>query len=282
MLRAVALASKVLVSLLLGMALLVPAAQAAETIRINGSGSGLDMMKPIIAAYVKKNPGVKIVIEKPLGSSGALKALVAGHLDIAVSSKPLSAEHTAQGAFMREYAKTPVAIVTHLGVTKKEITTKELTDIYAGKVHDWGDGTPLRLILRPDGDIDTKIMRELSPEFSAALGQAQKREGMTIAVTDPESNDMVSRTVGGIGASGLTSLIVTRPALRTLKLNGVEPTPGNLANGRYPLGKNIHFVLLGTRSGPVERFLDFVYSSNGRRIAEKAGAWVTAKDGNVR
>ena len=41
-------------------------ALAGETIRINGSGTGLEMMKPLIQAYVKSAPEVLFEMEKPL------------------------------------------------------------------------------------------------------------------------------------------------------------------------------------------------------------------------
>jgi phosphate transport system substrate-binding protein len=87
-------------------------ALAVEVIRINGSGSALDMMKPLVETYSKSTPGVSFEMEKPLGSSGALKALLAGVLDIALTSKPLDAEMTGKGAKLRPFGKTPLAIVT--------------------------------------------------------------------------------------------------------------------------------------------------------------------------
>ena len=42
---------------------------ASDTIRINGSGSALDMLKPLVKAYQKTNRNVRVEIEKPLGST---------------------------------------------------------------------------------------------------------------------------------------------------------------------------------------------------------------------
>lgn len=265
-----------------GAMLFASSADAADIIRINGSGSGLDMMRPILKAYGKIRPDVRIVMEKPLGSSGATKALIAGMLDIVVSSKPLKPEETAKGARLLEYAKTPLLFISHKGVGKTDVTVRELVDIYAGKKSDWDNGMKLRLILRPEGDVDTTILRALSPEFSAAITSAQKREGMTVAVTDPECNDIVAKTPGAIGASGLTSLLVGKLPLKPLTLNGIDGTVQNLVSGAYPLAKNINFVVAGPLSPAAHDFLDFVYSAKGRGIARKSGAWVVAPENVVR
>ena len=50
-------------------------AASAETIRLNGTGSGLVPMKPLITAFQKENKGVAFALEKSLGSSASIKAV---------------------------------------------------------------------------------------------------------------------------------------------------------------------------------------------------------------
>jgi phosphate transport system substrate-binding protein len=249
---------------------------AADPIRINGSGSALDMMKPLVKAYLKANPGVSIAMEKPLGSSGALKALLAGALDIVVSSKRLKPEDAAKGAQLREYGRTPFAIVTEKSVPKQNITTAELEQIYAGKVSKWPNGESIRLVLRPKEDVDSYLLIGLSAGMKEALTLAQSRPGMVVAVTDPEAYETVVKTPGGIGATGLTSIITEKLPLNVLSLNGVKPTTRNLVNGSYPLSKEIGFVTTPRTTPAALKFLEFVYSPKGRSIAERSGVDVSA------
>jgi phosphate transport system substrate-binding protein len=253
-----------------------PHAHAGDPIRINGSGSGLEMMKPIIESYGNASRGVSFIMEKPLGSSGAIKALLAGAIDIAVTSKPLKSEEIAQGGKLRYFGKTPLAIVTGKNVPLKTISSKELEDIYSGKTTKWPNGETIRIVLRPNEDVDTYILKGLSPGMAEAVTKAQRRQGMIIAVTDPESNDVLSKAIGGIGASGLTSIIVGKIPLNVLALNGAKPNRKNLADGKYPLAKDINFVTTGKLPHAAARFLDFIYSDKGRAIAERAGVLITA------
>lgn len=250
-------------------------AEAAEIIRVNGSGSALFMMKPLIKAYTKAHPEVCVEMEKPLGSSGAIKALIAGALDIAVSSKILKPEEAAKGANSREYGKTPLTIVTGKKVTKTDITTKELEDIYSGKLRTWPNGEPIRLILRPHADVDTKILEGLSPGMAKAIAVAHSHQGMIVAVTDPESDEAVEKTLGSLGAAALPAILVEKRRLNVLTLNGIKPTVKTMANGTYPLAKEIRFITTKATSPAVLKFLDFIYSPQGRSMAEKAGVLVT-------
>jgi hypothetical protein len=54
-----------------------------------------------------------------------------------------------------------------------------------------------------------------------------------------ESYSLVAKTWGGLGASGLTSLMVEKLPLNILTLNGVKPVPEMLASKAYPLAKDI-------------------------------------------
>jgi phosphate transport system substrate-binding protein len=249
--------------------------QATEQIRINGSGTALDMLKPLAEAYQRKHPQVRIAIEKPLGSSGAIKALLAGALDLALSSKPLSSEEAGRGARLQSYGRTPLAIVVEKNVPISDLTTQQLEDLYAGRLSQWKSGSPIRLVLRPQGDIDTQILRLLSPGMNQAVSLAHGRPGMLMAVTDPEATALIVRTQGGIGASGLAGLLVEKTPLKVLTLNGVRPTTGTLASGAYPLGKEISVVTTAKTSAAARAFIDFIYSAAGRSQAEKVGVLVT-------
>jgi len=247
---------------------------ATETIRINGSGTGLEMMKPLIQAYLKTTPDVLFVMKPPLGSSGAHKALAAGALDIAVSSKPLTQQETEQGLRLTPFGRTPLAIVAGLNVPLSGLTTTEIEAIYTGRTRKWSNNAIIRLILRPMEDIDTKILRRLSPGMDEAIDQAHNRRGILTAVTDPESNEAVSKIPGSLGTAGLAGLLVEKPSLKILSLNGVMPTVAALEQGRYPLAKPIHFVTREPLSESAQRFLLFVYSDAGRDIVARVGVQV--------
>lgn len=251
-----------------------PDALAGDTIRINGSGAALEMMKPLVMAYGKTERGVSFAMDKPLGSSGSIKALLAGAIDIAVVSRRLKPEEINRGGRERPFGKTPLVIVVEKSNRLKTISTTGLEDIYAGRVKKWPDGETIRIILRPRADTDTKILRGLSTRMNEAVAAAHRRKGMRIALTDPESNEAVSRTAGGIGTAALAGLLVAGLPLNVVALNGVKPDRKTLADGTYPLAKEIGFVTAGTLSASAAQFLEFVYSEKGRAIAEKYGVLV--------
>ncbi len=253
--------------------------ESKATIRINGSGCSFALMKPLIDAYRSEHPQQNFELENPLGSSGAIKALLAGALDFAVSSRPLRPGEREQGATTYEYGRTPLLIVTEHRVPKSDISTRELENIYAGRVRTWIDGERIRVVLRPKDDSDTAILNGFSPGLAQALETARAQPGMIVAETDPESNALIARLPGAIGAAALCGLKGDYLPLNVLSLNGIPGTPATLADGSYPLAKSLHLVTSSETSAAARKFLDFIHSPQGRKIAEEAGVLVnTGKD----
>jgi phosphate transport system substrate-binding protein len=262
---------------LLALLLLVPAlSQAADTFTINGSGSALDMLKPMIAAFHKSHKNIHIVMEKPLGSSGAVKALLAGALDLVVSSKPLKPEEIAKGAEQKIYGKTPLVFIAEKNTKKTALTTKELEDIYSGKMTTWPNGDAIRLVMRPNEDVDSKIISTLSPGMTGAMSTARSRPGMIVAVTDPEAYTTIAKIPGGLGTTGMTSIISEKLPVVSLTLNGVKASAKTLASGTYPLAKEISIVTTPKTPPAAHTFITFIYSPQGRAIAAATGVHVTS------
>jgi len=259
-----------------------PRTAAAEPVRINGSGSGLDLMKPLLEAYAASHREERVRLDAPLGTAGSMQAVLEGALDVAVVSRLPSPEEVARGARAHEYGRTPLLIVTHEAVDKKDVTTAELEEIYSRKRTTWPGGQTIRVILRPVKEANTKILSSVSPGMERADAMLRKLPWALVAVTDPESNDMVARTPGAIGAATLTSTIVGQLPLNRLSLDGIEGTTEALARGKYPLSKHVVFVTTARTPPAALAIIAFACSAQGRSVAAKAGLLVTGCGDPVR
>jgi phosphate transport system substrate-binding protein len=253
--------------------LLAAPARAEEVLRVTGTGSALGVLARIAPAFEKANPGVKLKILPSLGSAGAVKAVAAGALDLGLSGRTLRPDEAALGLDGITVARTPFlfAVGPRAGATR--IGADELASIYRGERSTWPGGERIRLVLRPSADTDTLFVRSISPAMAAAVDAAQARPGMLLAATNQDSDTMLARTPGGLGASTLAQLLAEQRGLTPLAWEGVEPTLANLVAGTYPLAKPIVVVL--PRSPPpgpaVRRLLTFLASAEGRRLLEASG-----------
>ncbi len=247
-------------------------AVAQQPVRVGGTGSAVAAMARVGDAAAAPDPGVRVRVLPSLGSTGAIRAVSDGALDVGVSGRTLREEERAHGLASREVARTPFVFAVGPRVSAAGLTTEELVAIYLGKRVAWADGLRIRLVLRPRSDADTDLLRSISPEVAAAVEAAAARPGMLVAVTNTECNEMVARSPGAIGPTTLLQVRAEPHPVRPLLWNGVEPTVENLASGRYPLGKSIHMVYRTPASDGVRRFLAFLGSPRGRQLLRDLGA----------
>ncbi|MGE5698821.1 MAG: substrate-binding domain-containing protein [Deltaproteobacteria bacterium] len=248
-----------------------PGSAVAETIRISGTGSAISTIRSLGDAYRQIRPGVRFAILPSMGSSGAVKAVLAGRLDIGLSGRSLTEEERANGAVEKEYARTPFVFAVNMSVKTAGLTLAEVADIYAGKRDRWENRSRIRLVLRPRSDSDTPVLKSMSPAMSVGVESALRREGMIVGMTDQEAVDLIQKIPGAFGATTLSLLVSEKRQVRVLALDGIVPSMRAIADGSYPYAKTLYMV---TRKNPpleIRRFIEFVRSPAGAAILAKNG-----------
>lgn len=267
--------SSCIVRMILGMifaaGVTLPCGVSAETLILGGTGTGLGTMRILGEAFRKVSPQTRIEIRPSIGSSGGIKAILAGALDIAISARPLKEEERALGALEWAYAKTPLVLATHQNSGQTDLTRAQLIAIYDGTLQTWKDGTTARLVLRPEAETDTELLKKYIPGMDVALAQAYQRRGPPIALTDQDAADMIQAIPGAVGPSTLALILSENRPLKALTLDSVAPTAESLGNGSYMMSKNLYLI---TRTHPqetVQRFIDFMRSKEGVAILQRTG-----------
>ena len=168
-----------------------PGAVTAETLKLGGAGTTLQTMEMLGEALHTTNPTVSLQVVPNLGGAGGIKALIAGTIDLAVSSRLPTEAEMAHGLVGKEYGKTPFVLATaRKGTTN--LTLAQTAQLYAGTQKTWEDGSPIQLILRPAAEGDTTLLGNFSADIKQALDSAMAREGVRVAKTDQESADDIA------------------------------------------------------------------------------------------
>jgi phosphate transport system substrate-binding protein len=252
----------------------VLAADYHGTLKIGGTGAAVGTITQVAAAFQKQHPDVRFVFPPSLGSAGGIQAVIAGALDVGLSSRPLTEAERRQGAVSLEYARSPFLLVTSHKAVVVDFTLEQVASLYAGDITSYPDGTPIRLILRPDYDVDTRLLRGLSPEMDNAVQKAQSREGMAVAATDHGNGEMLEKTRGAIGWMTMAQLISENLELAPLPIDTIMPSRANFASGTYPLFRSFS-VVTGREPTPLAKsFIEFLTSAEGREILLKNGQFV--------
>lgn len=254
----------------------VAPAAPAQTLKLAGSGNGVATMEVLAAAYRARETKFQLHVIQNLGSNGAIKALAARAIDVAVIGRDLKGEETALGLTAFEYGRTPLV----LGTNRREpkgLSLQEAADLFAGRITHWPDGVPVRLVLRPPTDSDTVLQSAWSPAMKEALNLAHARPGMVIAPTDRQSADQMERLPGSLGSTTLALILAEHRDLRVVPIGGVVPSVKALADATYPYFKRMYLVTRGNEADLAQRFADFVRSGEGRAELTRIGHLVMSR-----
>lgn len=242
-----------------------------------GAGSGVGAMRRMAEGFQKRHPGIAIDLLPDIGSTGAIRAVAAGKVDIALSSRSLTPEERGMGMIQQPYGRTPIVFAVQASNPTDGVTSTEIEDIYSGKRQIWPDGRRVRPILRPRHDSFSLFLEGISPRFKAAHEMAQKIPGVSVAMTDQEAVELIEKTPGSFGTSTASLMAVERRRIKALAVDGALPLLRNIADGtelsagKYPYVMTMALVYRAdANSRALTDFVRFVFSKEGEKFLSES------------
>jgi len=248
-----------------------PARAEQGTLRIGGTGAALALMSHLGAGFSAQDAGLSVEVLPSLGSSGSIRALAGGAIDIAVSARALKPEEAAQGLEAIPLLQTPFVLVSSHTVAQA-IASDRLAGLYSDPAPRWADGTPLRIILRPESDSDSAMLESSFPGMKGALAQARGRVEVPVAETDQDNIRLAGEIAGSLTAATLVQVVSEFASVTVLPVDGIAPTVESMQAGRYPYSKQLILVRRAGAGAAVDRFVEFLASPTGARLIREAGS----------
>ncbi|MFC1657441.1 substrate-binding domain-containing protein [Candidatus Moduliflexota bacterium] len=238
--------------------------------KIGGTGAGLGVMKLLGEAF-REETGRRFLVLPSIGSGGAIRAVRDGAIDLGITSRPLRESEESADIEVIEIGRTPLVFAAHPDCSCLNVTEQRLVDIYSGREKSWSLGRRIRVILRPPRESDTIVLRSISPEVSEAVDAALGNAGLITATTDQDAADYYDKLPGAFGTSTLLLLRSEGRKAKVIPYKGVDPGISTIADGSYPLVRELSFVVSARRDPAIIDFIDFVFSSRGLEILRENG-----------
>ena len=241
-----------LAALLLGFSVAASTAPALADTTITAAGSTalLPLVKDAAAQYQQAHPDVKISVSGG-GSGTGINQVAAKAIDIG-DSDILAAGHPE--LYDSRVAVIGFAVVTNPGVTVKNLTKKQIQDIFSGKVTNWSEvGGPSQKIVvinRPRSS-GTRVVFTKTVMNNVPVNESGLTEDATGTVVS-----VVKQTPGAVSYAAFSG---TRgQGLNEVSIDGVAPTDDNVIAGKYPFWSYEHMFTQGAPTGEISRFIAFV------------------------
>ena len=223
-----------------------------KVVNVSGSTTVLPVVTAAAEEYQNRHPDIKVGVQGG-GSSAGIEAVITGASDIGTSSRDLKDAETTKGLVDTVIAIDAIAIIVNPANPIKDLTQKQVQDIFSGKVLNWrevgGKDVPIVLVNRDEASGTREAFLKI------AMGGIDFSKDAVIQPGTGQVRSIVGSTAGAIGYIShgyLTSDV------KAVRYNGVVPTKANVINGEYKLQRNLHFFTKGKPTGEAKNFIDFV------------------------
>jgi phosphate transport system substrate-binding protein len=245
-------------------------------ITIKGSDTMVILAQRWSEIYMQKNPSASIQVTGG-GSGVGIAALINGTTDIATSSRPIKSTEVQK--LKDRYntlgveipcAKDGITVFLHESNKVKELSIKQLSDIYQGKITNWkqvgGIDGAIKLYGRENSSGTFAFFKEevVKGDYAASC---QTLPG-TAAVVNAVKKDKNGIGYGGAAyAEGVKHCAVKKDDASS----AILPTAETIAKNQYPVTRYLYLYMRNKPTGEAKKFVDWILSPDGQKIITAVG-----------
>jgi phosphate transport system substrate-binding protein len=264
-------------TIMLSIAILISATGfSQEKITVKGSDTMVILAQKWAELYMKNNPSSTIQVTGG-GSGVGITALINGTTDICNSSRPmkqteiekLKARYNTLGVQI-PCAKDGITIFLNEANKVQELSLKQLSDIYSGKVKNWKD------VGGNDAEIRVYGRENSSGTYVFFHDEVVKADYAANVQTLPGTAAVVNavkKDVNGIGYGGAAYAVGVKHAKIKKDANSTAflPTAESIGKGEYPMTRYLYIYLRNRPTGGIKKYIDWILSAEGQAVVTEVG-----------
>ena len=206
--------------------------------------------------------------------------LVKQKADIVFNAAPSASQKEQARRANAELTYTPIALEAFVFFVNREcpideLTSQQIRDIYSGKIRDWKElGAPAGRILafqRPANSGSQTTMERFMGE--TPLVKPLKEEVVRSMGSIIERVAQYRDVANAIGYSFryYASTMKGSDSIKFLKVDGVAPTPENIASRRYPMTGEVLAITSQHSDPECAKLIEWILGPQGQELVRKTG-----------
>lgn len=250
----------------------------AGSLVIKGSDTlGAKLVPQLAEAYKAKNPDTSFEIAAE-GSTTGLTAIIDGTAAIGMSSRHAKPTEVSSGAAKGVTLKETIvafdgmAVIVNEKSPIKNLTKKQVEQIFAGDVTDWSavGGAP--------GKISIYTRNTSSGTYSDWKELAMKKRDYAPSSQKMAGHEQIAAEVGknpnGIGYVGLA--YIKAGGIKSVTVDGLAFSEATVRDKSWPYSRPTFYYTNGEPKDEAKKFVDFTLGDEGQKIVKQVG-FVTVK-----
>ncbi|WP_415058889.1 phosphate ABC transporter substrate-binding protein [Halopseudomonas sp.] len=244
---------------------LVFAVQAESSrLTITGSSTVAPVISDIGKAFEQANPGTRIDVQTG-GSSRGIADAREGRADIGMVSRALNDNENDLAAY--PFAMDGISIITHASNPVNALSRENTIAIFTGKITNWkalgGPDRPITVVNKAEG--------RSTLELFLAFFQL-KNSDIRAQVVIGDNQQGIKTVAGNPGAIGYVSIGTAEfeaeygTPIKLLPMADIAPTTAHVADGSYPLSRQLNLVTAGPAGGLAAEFIAFAQSASANAL----------------
>ena len=235
-------------------------------IDIAGGTAHIPVMKEAARRIMTYNPNIRITVAGG-GSGVGVQKVGEGLVDIGNTGRPVSPEERARyGLKSYAFAIDGVAVAVHPSNSVKSLSTRQVQDIFAGKIKNWqavgGKNSPIHLYTRDEASGTRAVF------WKKLLKKGPIADNANIVPSNGAMKVAISRDENAIGYLSIGHIDNT---ISPVKIDGIYPSQENAKNGTYKVVRKLYMNTKGEPDKLVKIFINYILSPEGAEIIKKCG-----------
>lgn len=211
----------------------------------------------------------------------AFERLVSGEADIFFGAQPSAAQQSLAESKGKELVLTPIgkeAFVFFVNEKKNPVETlasEDIKSIYSGKITNWnevgGEDNKIMAFQRPADSGSQTIMEKFMGDSPLLPALKEEVAGMGDVMEEVASYRNYKNSIG-YSFRFFTTGMNPNEKIKLISLDGVEPSPENIASGKYPYVVNLYAITV--KDNPkksVQPMLEWMQGPEGQKLIEEVG-----------
>lgn len=236
------------------------------TLTISGAGGTASILKYLAEAYSEQHSDLAFEFLSGSGTSGGVKGVLDGTLDIGTMSRLPKDAELADGIEYLGFGTDRIALVTSADLSVSAVTSQQAKDLFVGNLTNWSEvGGPdhsVNVFVRDEEESSTQILRDQLFEDTAFAS------GSVVFTSEGEMRDALSDATNTIAFLSYGSMRLNDMKVHALTID--KQDPANL-DSDYPYFRPLGIAYLPSNAAKMQSFLDFIASPEAQALLAEQG-----------